>query len=351
MEPRGVLLSAEVPGPAPPEEPRAAGEPPAAGGPRTEGGVDGGCAAAAPGPDAERGSSQEGASLREQEARLESRRRARSFSLPADPILQAAQFLQQRQPPAPGAEGGEAAEDAPLGPGDCCAKCKKRVQFADALGLSLARVKHFSEAEEPQVPPAVLSRLRSFPARAEDLEGLPGLLAAVGAAPPRAAPPPRLQPLFELPGPSAAAARLRRQRVCLERVQCAAPGGAEVTGSGRVLGCPGPRVVAVRYTFTEWRSFLDVPAELRPEPGKPLPPDAPSGEPGDAEEEEEPGAERFHFALSLPPGLLPKEGEDADSPGLAVHFAICYRCAQGEYWDNNAGANYTLRSGRPADAL
>ncbi|XP_070217163.1 protein phosphatase 1 regulatory subunit 3G [Bos mutus] len=344
MEPRGVLLSAEAPGPAPSEEPRAAGEPPAAGAPITEGG----CVAAAPRPDAERGSSQELVTPREQEAQLEGRRRARSFLLPADTILQAAQVLRQRQPPAPGPEGGEAAEDAPLGPGDCCAKCKKRVQFADALGLSLARVKHFSEAEEPQVPPAVLSRLRSFPARAEDLEGLPSLLAAVVAAPRRAPPPPGLQPLFELPGPSAAAARLRRQRVCLERVQCAASGGAEVTGSGRVLGCPGPRTVAVRYTFTEWRSFLDVPAELRPEPEKPLPPDAPSGEAGDAEE---PDAERFHFALSLPPGLLPKEGEDADAPGLAVHFAICYRCAQGEYWDNNAGANYTLRSGRPPDAL
>lgn len=169
MEPRGVLLSAEAPGPAPSEEPGAAGEPPAAGAPITEGG----CVAAAPRPDAERGSSQELVTPREQEAQLESRRRARSFLLPADTILQAAQVLRQRQPPAPGPEGGEAAEDAPLGPGDCCAKCKKRVQFADALGLSLARVKHFSEAEEPQVPPAVLSRLRSFPARAEDMEGLP----------------------------------------------------------------------------------------------------------------------------------------------------------------------------------
>uniref|UniRef100_A0A8C8XWI0 Protein phosphatase 1 regulatory subunit 3G n=1 Tax=Panthera leo TaxID=9689 RepID=A0A8C8XWI0_PANLE len=189
-----------------------------------------------------------------------------------------------------GPEGGEGAEGLPHGPGSCCAKCKKRVQFADALGLSLASVKHFSEAEEPQVPPAVLSRLRSFPMRAQDLEQLPGLL---------------------LPGPSAAAERLRRQRVCLERVQCSAPSGAEVTGSGRVLGCPGPRTVAVRYTFTEWRSFLDVPAELQPEP---------------------------------------PEGEDADEPGAAVHFAVCYRCAQGEYWDNNSGANYTLRYVRPSDA-
>uniref|UniRef100_A0A8C0I0S0 Uncharacterized protein n=1 Tax=Balaenoptera musculus TaxID=9771 RepID=A0A8C0I0S0_BALMU len=76
--------------------------------------------------------------------------------------------------------GGSAAQ-----PGCCCAKCKKWVQFADALGLSLDSMKHFSEAEEPQVQPAVLSRLRSFPARTEDLEYLPGLLAAAaGTAPP-----------------------------------------------------------------------------------------------------------------------------------------------------------------------
>ncbi|VFV43120.1 protein phosphatase 1 [Lynx pardinus] len=47
----------------------------------------------------------------------------------------------------------------------------------------------------------------------------------------------------------------------------------------------------------------------------------------------------------------PQEGEDADEPGAAVHFAVCYRCAQGEYWDNNSGANYTLRYVRPSDAL
>ncbi|XP_026984076.1 protein phosphatase 1 regulatory subunit 3G [Sagmatias obliquidens] len=348
------LLSLEAPGPAPFEDPPPAEEPPAPGVLCTEGGGDGGGTSAAPSSDAEGPSPQEETAPWEQEELLESRRRrrcgARSFPLPADPILQAAKFLQRQRPPAlgPGAEGGERVEDAPHSPG-CCAKCQKRVQFADALGLSLASVKHFSVAEEPQVPPAVLSRLRSLPARAENLEQLPGLLAAAAAA---AAPlreqPPRLQPLFELPGPSAADERLRRQRVCLERVQCSAPWGAEVTGSGRVLGCPGPRVVAVRYTFTEWRSFLDVPAELRPEPGKPPPPEAPSWGPGEAEEE--PSAERFHFALCLPPGLQLKEGEDADAPDVAVHFAVCYRCAQGEYWDNNSGANYTLRYVRPADA-
>ncbi|XP_005327551.2 protein phosphatase 1 regulatory subunit 3G [Ictidomys tridecemlineatus] len=270
---------------------------------------------------------------------LECRRpRARSFSLPADPILEAAKLLQRRQQQqqALGAESGEPVEDALLSPGDCC---KKRVQFADSLGLSLASVKHFSEAEEPQVPPAVFSRLRSFPMRVEHLEQLGDLLAQAPSSLP--APPPRLRPLFQLPGHSVAAERLRQQRVCLERVQCSAPSGTEVTGSGRVLGCPGPRAVTVRYTFTEWRTFLDVPAELQPT-------EAPSGasEPGSGDAEEAPGAERFRFSLYLPPGLQPKEGED-----ISVHFAVCYRCEQGEYWDNNAGTNYTLRYARPTNLL
>lgn len=265
------------------------------------------------------------------------RPRARFFSLPADPILQAARLLRGRQQ-----EAGQAGSEGGGPAGDCCAKCKKRVQFADSLGLSLASVRHFSEAEEPRVPAAVLSRLHSFPLRAGDLQQL--LTAAEGPSPPLAPPLPRvrLRPLFQLPGPGAAEERLRRQRVCLERVRCPQPPGADVTGSGRVLSSPGPRAVAVRYTFTEWRSFLDVQAELRPV--SPPPPGL-SGDSlaGVGDREEEPATERFCFTLCLPPGLQPGEGEDAEARDVAIHFAICYRCEQGEYWDNNDGANYTLR--------
>ncbi|KAF6110824.1 protein phosphatase 1 regulatory subunit 3G [Phyllostomus discolor] len=354
MEPQGAhLLTLEAQGPAPLGDPPPAQDVSSAVIPSTEGVRNSGDTEESRSVDAKPWSPEEEADLWEQEELLECRRRrrARSFSLPADPILQAAKFLQQRQQLALelGAEGGERAEDTRHSPGDCCAKCKKRVQFADALGLSLASIKHFSEAEEPQVPPAVLSRLRSFPMSAEDLQQLPGLLNA--AAAPLSAPPARLRPLFELPGPGAAAERLRRQRVCLERVHCSAPWGSEVTGSGRVLGCPGPRTVAVRYTFTEWRSFLDVPAELQPEPEETQLQEAPAGEPRPESAEEEPRAERFHFSLCLPPGLQPKEGEEMSAPDVAVHFAVCYRCSQGEYWDNNAGANYTLCYARPADAL
>lgn len=263
----------------------------------------------------------------EEEALLELRRRhGRSLSLPASPALAARLF--------PGGEA-EAEAEAEGGGGGCCSKCrKKRVQFADSLGLCLASVKHFSAAEEPQVPPAVLSRLHSFPGRRRDLHhfsaALGGCLAR--APPPASAPGPApsrpLVPAFEAAGERLAAERLRRQRVCLEAASGTELAGApaDVRGVVRVLGCPGAKEVTVRYTFNDWLSFLDSPAA-------PLPPS--DGEP----------VERFHFALCLPPGL---------QQGAAVHFAVCYRSQQGEFWDNNGGSNYTLRGGppdRPASPL
>ncbi|XP_034618147.1 protein phosphatase 1 regulatory subunit 3G [Trachemys scripta elegans] len=227
------------------------------------------------------------------------RRGGRSLSLPASPSLAAAGLF---PPPEEGS-------------GDCCTKCKKRVQFADALGLNLASVKHFSAAEDPQVPPAVLSRLRRLP-REE-------FSAALGLGCRALPPPPALQlvPDFQPAGEVAATERLRRERVCLERL--GRPAAAlDVRGTVRVLSCPGPKEVTVRYTFNEWRSFLDAAAQPLAGP-----------------EGSDPPTERFHFSLCTPPGLL---------EGSAVHFAVCYRSQQGEYWDNNGGSNYTLRCCRPA---
>ncbi|KAG6926149.1 protein phosphatase 1 regulatory subunit 3G [Chelydra serpentina] len=227
------------------------------------------------------------------------RRGGRSLSLPASPSLAAAQLF----PPPEEGSGG------------CCTKWKKRVQFADSLGLNLASVKHFSAAEDPQVPPAVLSRLRRLPLG--EFSAALGL--GSGARPP---PPPPLQlvPVFQPAGELAAAERLRRERVCLERL--GRPAAAlDVRGTVRVLSCPGPKEVTVRYTFNEWHSFLD--AAALPLPGP---------------ERSDPATERFHFSLCTPPGL---------PEGSAVHFAVCYRSQQGEYWDNNGGSNYTLRCCRP----
>ncbi|NXD35381.1 PP13G phosphatase, partial [Copsychus sechellarum] len=126
-------------------------------------------------------------------------------------------------------------------------------------------------------------------------------------------PPPALLLVPDFPdGGEPGAERLRRQRVCLERLgRPAAP--TDVRGTVQVLGGPGPKEVTVRYTFNEWLSFVDVPAA-------PLPP--------------EPPAERYGFTLCVPPSLR---------EGSALHFAIRYRSPQGEFWDNNGGRNYTLR--------
>lgn len=257
------------------------------------------------------------------------RRRGRSLSLPTSPILFARKRLD---------DGGEEADG-----GGCCSKCtKKRVQFADSLGLCLASVKHFSAAEEPQVPPAVLSRLQSFPMRQRDLEEFSAFLArGLGgcAAPPFAprGPPtaPQSPHVLQLRTPVEApdGERLQRERVCLEGA-AGGGAGADVRGVVQVLSCPGPKEVMVRYTFNEWLSFLDSPAVPLSAPS----PDGKAAAPSLA-------VERYTFALCLPPGL--QQEEDADA--AAVHFAVCYRSPQGEFWDNNAGANYTLRWCRPVD--
>ncbi|KAM3841350.1 protein phosphatase 1 regulatory subunit 3G [Vipera latastei] len=269
---------------------------------------------------------------KDEEALLEwRRRRGRSFSLPDSPSLAAARFFQSRRIPgdSDGSEDDEFDEASPPTGGirGCCTKCKKRVQFADSLGLCLASVKHYSAAEEPQVPYAVLSRLQSFPMRQRDFEDFTAALAELGgcaASPfPRTPPqvPLRLAPPLDGADERVSGERLRRDRVCLEEVAGTALAGAptDVRGVVRVLSCPGSKEVTVRYTFNEWLSFLDVPA---------LP--FPDGDPSDGSAP----VERYQFSLCLPPGL---------PDGTAVHFAICYRSQQGEHWDNNGGTNYTLR--------
>ncbi|XP_044311289.1 protein phosphatase 1 regulatory subunit 3G [Varanus komodoensis] len=271
---------------------------------------------------------------RDEEALLElRRRRGRSLSLPASPTLAAARLFPRGRLQGDGDEGDDdGASGADVS--DCCTKCKKRVQFADSLGLCLASVKHFSAAEEPQVPPAVLSRLQSFPMRQKDFEEFSAALAELGgcAAPSFARSPPQVaaQALqLEGTGKSLDLERLERERVCLEEAAGTALAGVptDIRGVVRVLSCPGPKEVTVRYTFNEWLSFLDSRAVVLPAEGNPADPSSP--------------VERYQFILCLPPSL---------PDGTAVHFAICYRSQQGEYWDNNGGDNYTLRGCTPEDS-
>ncbi|KAM5246246.1 protein phosphatase 1 regulatory subunit 3D [Ctenodactylus gundi] len=176
-----------------------------------------------------------------------------------------------------------------------------RVRFADALGLELAQVKVFNAGDDPAVPLHVLSRLAinsDLCCSSQDLEFTLQCLV------PDFPPPVEALDFSE---------RLRRQLVCLERVTCSDLG---VNGVVRVCNLAFEKQVAVRYTFSGWRSSHEALARWR----------GPAGAEGTEDV--------FAFGFPVPPFLL--------ELGSRVHFALRYRVAGGEYWDNNDGRDYSL---------
>ncbi|NXU90066.1 PPR3E phosphatase, partial [Xiphorhynchus elegans] len=128
-----------------------------------------------------------------------------------------------------------------------------------------------------------------------------------------------LEPLFP-PQPGASpgfAERVRQHKVRLEWVR-AEPAG--LRGAVRVLNLAYEKVVSVRYSLDGWASCAEAPAAYQP----PAPPDGIT--------------DRFAFLLPL--------GDAAAAAETALEFAVRYRVAGAEYWDNNEGKNYRLR-GRP----
>uniref|UniRef100_G5E6Z2 Protein phosphatase 1 regulatory subunit n=1 Tax=Loxodonta africana TaxID=9785 RepID=G5E6Z2_LOXAF len=176
-----------------------------------------------------------------------------------------------------------------------------RVRFADALGLELAQVKVFNAGDDPAVPLHVLSRLAinaDLCCSSQDLEFT-------------------LQCLVpDFPPPVEAAdfgERLQRQLVCLERVTCSDLG---ICGTVRVRNVAFEKQVAVRYTFSGWSSAHEATARWR----------GPANMAGTEDV--------FAFGLPVPPFLL--------ELGSHVHFALRYRVAGAEHWDNNDGRDYSL---------
>ncbi|XP_008524822.2 protein phosphatase 1 regulatory subunit 3D [Equus przewalskii] len=198
----------------------------------------------------------------------------------------------ERRQKATGAPG------AACGPG--CSR-QHRVRFADALGLELTQVKVFNAGDDPSVPLHVLSRLAinsDLCCSSQDLEF-------------------NLQCLVpDFPPPIEAAdfgERVGRQLVCLERVTCSDLG---ISGTVRVRNVAFEKQVAVRYTFSSWRSAHEAVARWR----------GPAGDEGTEDV--------FSFGFPVPPFLL--------ALGSRVHFALRYRVAGAEYWDNNNGRDYSL---------
>ncbi|KAM9332678.1 protein phosphatase 1 regulatory subunit 3G [Pholidichthys leucotaenia] len=196
---------------------------------------------------------------------------------------------------------------------------RKRVKFADSMGLTLTSVKHFSSLEEPRIPTKVLSRhRRSFPLPLQDRDPLTDLCQSFKSSLDAV----RLVPSF--PELRDVERRVQRLRVCLE--DCVST-RFDLRGKIRVLsGSCASREVGVRYTFNDWLTHVDAQAV-------PVPADQQRGLVG----------ERFSFTLVTPP---------FPDPGSAVRFAVFTRSEEGEFWDNNEGQNYTLRyhGGSPGTA-
>lgn len=187
---------------------------------------------------------------------------------------------------------------------------RKRVKFADSMGLNLASVKHFSTAEDPKIPSKVLSRLQSFPPQ-QEREFLGDLCLNFKSTLTMD----RLVPTFKIPMEAEDfEATVLQRHVTLEKVTITQ---FEVRGQIRTNTQSGSkRDVGVRYTLNDWLSFVDAQAiaMLGDETGF--------------------VGERFTFMIYTPPFL---------DPSSSVHFAVYLRNDEGEFWDNNNGQNYTLK--------
>ncbi|XP_053305584.1 protein phosphatase 1 regulatory subunit 3E-like [Spea bombifrons] len=186
---------------------------------------------------------------------------------------------------------------------------KKVVRFADSLGLELTSVRHYSNADLPRVPHHVLAGLRcgeACPAGAE-LSAL--LFRPVSSSF-------YLDPLFTNPGTKPDFLDVVRQRrVCLESLHT---DPFSITGELRVLNLSYEKEVVVRYTVDSWKTSNEILA-------------------GYQRGFSDRYTDKFSFKL-LCPALLNKEG--------FLEFAIRYRVCGAEYWDNNDGHNYKVKSQR-----
>uniref|UniRef100_UPI00358EA318 protein phosphatase 1 regulatory subunit 3E-like n=1 Tax=Myxine glutinosa TaxID=7769 RepID=UPI00358EA318 len=185
---------------------------------------------------------------------------------------------------------------------------RKRVRFADSLGLDLAVVRHYRHQDEPAVPQRVLAALR--PPGADPWRGVK---AGGKPSPPEAQ---LLQPEFEAQGRSADFLRkVSTQKVCLESIGQSAMG---LRGVVRVLNLSFEKAVWVRHSADGWCSHSDIPARYLP---------------GSSDGK----TDQFAFELTCPASMR---------PGETLHFALRYYVGGLDFWDNNGGSNYIVRCHR-----
>uniref|UniRef100_W5LTQ0 Protein phosphatase 1 regulatory subunit 3E n=1 Tax=Astyanax mexicanus TaxID=7994 RepID=W5LTQ0_ASTMX len=180
---------------------------------------------------------------------------------------------------------------------------QKKVRFADSLGLELISVKHFDDADEPEIPERVTDRFRKARAMHLNTLGVPGASAQSVF----------MEVLFSNPCASPSfMQRVRDLRVSLERVDadefC-------LSGLVRVLNMAFEKSVTLRYTINNWATFVDAPASYVPESSDGI-------------------TDKFCFKIVTPMFL---------EAGGTLQFAVKYRVDGQEFWDNNGGSNYRVK--------
>ncbi|KAM9330736.1 protein phosphatase 1 regulatory subunit 3E [Gastrophryne carolinensis] len=196
---------------------------------------------------------------------------------------------------------------------------KKRVRFADALGLELESVRHFKHEDLPCIPTHVTYRLQK-----ELLEQLAGSCRSRKDSWCEARH--VISPSWIMePGTwekqtwerSAWDQETWDQRVCLQSMRCES---CFLWGSIRVLDLAFEKRVTVRYTLDGWLSYQDTHALYAAR--------LCHGGSG------HPGTDLFTFRLPLP--------TQDQSQASSLQFAISYQVGGEEFWDNNKGRNYSL---------
>ncbi|XP_035524459.1 protein phosphatase 1 regulatory subunit 3B [Morone saxatilis] len=174
-------------------------------------------------------------------------------------------------------------------------KAKKRVTFADDKGLSLTKVKIFSEFNDPiDIPQNIQEMLNSALSLTAKEDKL----------------------VLDFTQPSSDylhfRQRLERNYVCLEH--CVLKEKA-LAGTIKVKNVSFEKSVKLRVTFDTWKSHIDVDCVYMKDT-------YPSSY-----------SDTFSFNVSLPDELGPHE---------RVEFAVCYEVGGCEYWDSNHGENYSI---------
>uniref|UniRef100_A0A8C2WB31 Protein phosphatase 1 regulatory subunit n=1 Tax=Cyclopterus lumpus TaxID=8103 RepID=A0A8C2WB31_CYCLU len=184
---------------------------------------------------------------------------------------------------------------------------QKKVRFADSLGLELISVKHFNDADEPEVPERILAKLPKGHLHLNHLDTKFPRAPAQSVFMELQFTNPGTLPGFEQ--------KVREVKVMLETVVvdefC-------LSGFVRVLNLAFEKSVSLRYSLNNWITFMDSLASYVP--------DSSAGD-----------TDKFSFKIVMPTYL---------DNGGTFQFAIKYCVGGKEFWDNNKGNNYKVRRNR-----